>query len=59
MLMDEVDDSKIMKKQFMFERKDVNIFKFYCHLMERIDYLYLVLGVIGLLASGITFPILN
>ena len=59
MLLDEEDNSKIMKNQYMFERKDVNIFKFYCHLMEPIDYLYLVLGLIGLLASGITFPILN
>ena len=48
-LMDEQDDSKLMKNQFMFERKDVNILKFYCHLLEPIDYLYLVLGFIGLL----------
>ena len=59
MLLDEEDDSKIMKNQFMFERKDVNIFKFYCHLMEPIDYLYLVLGIIGLLACGCTSPILS
>jgi len=59
LLLDEEDDSKLMKNQYMFERKDVNIFKFYCHLFEPIDYLYLVLGIIGLLACGCTSPILS
>ena len=59
LLLDEEDDSKIMKNQYMFERKNVNIFKFYRHLLEPIDYLYLVLGIIGLLLCACTSPILS
>ena len=47
-----------LKKNLMFEEKDINIFQIYCHLMENIDYFYLVLALIGSLGSGLSMPIM-
>jgi hypothetical protein len=41
----------------VFKRKRINIFKLYYILLERIDYLYLVLGLIGCLAAGFSTPL--
>ena len=59
LLLDEEDDFGLLKNQAMFERKNVSIIKFYCHLFEPIDYLYLFLGTVGLFACGLSNPILN
>ena len=59
LLLDEDEDSLNMKNQFMFQRIDVNIFKFFFHFFEPIDYLYLVLGILGMLICGAAYPILN
>ena len=42
----------------MFESKHVSIFKFYCHLFEPLDYLFLILGLIGLMIYGLSHTIL-
>ena len=42
----------------MFERKHISIFKFYCHLFEPLDYLFLILGLIGLIIYGLSHSIL-
>ena len=42
----------------MFERKNVSILKFYCHLFEPLDYLFLILGLIGLIIYGLSHTIL-
>ena len=41
----------------VFKRKRISIFKLYYILLERIDYLYLVLGLIGCLAAGFSTPL--
>ena len=42
-----------------FERKKVNIFRFFFHFFEPIDYLYFFLGLIGSIACGISVPLLT
>ena len=59
LLYDEEEDSINMKNQVMFQRIDVSICKFLCHLFEPIDYLYLVIGLIGFLLCGASTPVLN
>ena len=41
----------------VFKRKRISIFRLYYILLERIDYLYLVLGLIGCLAAGFSTPL--
>ena len=59
LLLDQEENSSIMKNQFMFPRIDVSIFKFFCHLFEPIDWLYLSIGIIGLCICGASVPVLN
>ena len=47
-----------IKNKLMFEEKDISIFKIYCHLMEKIDYLFLVLALIGSIGGGLSLPIM-
>ena len=43
----------------LFERnKKISIFRLYYILFEKIDYLYLVLGLIGCLAAGTSTPLI-
>ena len=58
LLLDEEDNSEELKKKSMFERKHISIFKFYCHLFEPLDYLFLILGLIGLIIYGSSHTIL-
>ena len=59
MLLEEEDDSHLAKNQAMFELKHITFFFYFCHLFEPIDWLYLVIGTIGLLACCLCNPILN
>ena len=59
LLLDEEEDSQVRKNESIFKRKSVNIFKFYCHLFEPIDYLYFILGVIGLIVCGLANPVFS
>ena len=52
----EGEEEIIMREKLMFEPQTINLFKIYCHFFEPIDYLFLILAIIGALASGITFP---
>ena len=47
-----------LKKNLLFEEKSISLFRLYTHLCEPIDYLYMVLGTIGSIGSGITMPLL-
>ena len=47
-----------LKKNLLFEEKSISLFRLYTHLCEPIDYLYMVLGAIGSIGSGITMPLL-
>ena len=48
-----------LKKNLMFEEKDISIFHIYNHLAEPIDYLYITLAIIGSLGAGLTMPIMS
>ena len=47
-----------LKKKLMFEEKDIKIHTIYIHLMEKIDYFYLILAIIGSLGAGLSLPIM-
>ena len=47
-----------LKKNLLFEEKSVTIFNLYGHLCQPIDYLYMFLGTIGCIGSGISMPIM-
>ena len=55
----EEDEETYLQNQFLFERKHISIFKFYFHLFEPIDYLYLVLALIGCLIRGLASPVMT
>jgi len=48
-----------LKKNLMFEEKEISIFHIYHHLAEPIDYLYMVLAIIGSIGAGLTMPIMS
>ena len=48
-----------LKQNLMFEEKDISLFHIYCHLAEPIDYLYMVLAIIGSIAAGLAMPIMS
>ena len=47
-----------LKKNLMFDEKEISIFRIYCHLTEKIDILFLALAIIGSLGSGLSLPIM-
>ena len=47
LLLDENYDSEFIKNQALFKRKKIGIIKFHLHFMEGIDWLFLVLAIIG------------
>ena len=48
-----------LKKNLMFDEKDVSLFHIYHHLAEPIDYFYLVLAFIGSVGAGLSLPIMS
>ena len=48
-----------LKKNLMFEEKDISLFQIYCHLAEPIDYFYMVLAIIGSIGAGLAMPIMS
>ena len=59
LLLNEEDDSEKTMSQSIFKRKNIGLFKFYCHFFESIDWFYYSLGVIGAIACGIASPIFS
>ncbi len=47
-----------LKKNLMFEEKDISLFHIYNHLAESIDYFYMVLAIIGSIGAGLAMPIM-
>ena len=52
------DTDEELKKKLMFGEKDISIFKIYCHLMEKLDYFFIILAIIGSLGGGLSLPIM-
>ena len=42
----------------MFAEKDISLFQIYNHLSEPIDYLFIILAIIGSIGAGISLPIM-
>ena len=53
------DADQIMKDKLMFEKQSVSLFRIYSHLFEPIDWLFLVLALIGSIGAGISMPIMS
>ena len=47
-----------LKKNLMFDEKDVSIFMIYGHLTEKIDIFFIILAIIGSLGAGLSMPIM-
>ena len=47
-----------LKKNLMFDEKEVSIFMIYGHLTEKIDIFFIVLAFIGSLGAGLSMPIM-
>ena len=45
------------EEQEVFQRKTVSLFRYYYILFERLDWIFLIFGLIGCLAAGISTPI--
>ena len=55
----EDNEEAYARNQFLFERKHISICRFYFHLFEPIDYLYLVLSLIGCLIRALASPVMT
>ena len=58
-LLAEGDADQIMKDKLMFEQQSISLFRIYGHLCEPIDWLFLVLAIIGSIGSGVSMPIMS
>ena len=58
-LLRENDDIEFIKNKSLFERKNVSIFRFHLHFMEGIDWLFLVLAIIGIFIGAVASPLLS
>ena len=59
LLLEEENNSSILNNLTTFNKKSISLCKFYCHILEKIDWLYLTLGVLGILACSLAGPILS
>ena len=44
--------------QEVFQRKKISLFRYYYILFERLDWIFLIFGLIGCLASGVSTPLI-
>jgi len=58
-LLRENDDIEFIKNKSLFERKKVGIIRFHLHFMEGIDWLFLVLAIIGIFIGALASPLLS
>ena len=50
---------QIMKEKLMFEKQSVNLLRIYTHLFEPLDWVFLVLALIGSIGAGVSMPIMS
>ena len=53
-----VEGGRSAKKNLIFDLKDVSVFRLYFHLSEKFEYLLMILGFIGSVATGASNPIM-
>ncbi len=59
LLLEQEEDSDIIKNLYLFKRQNVSIFRFHLHFMEGIDWLFLALAIIGIFVSALASPLLS
>jgi ABC-type multidrug transport system fused ATPase/permease subunit len=58
-LLKEGNADQIMREKLMFERQSVSLFRIYAHLNRPLDWLFIILAVIGSIGAGISMPIMS
>ena len=58
-LLKEGDPNKVMGDKLMFQKQSVSLFRIYTHLFEPIDWLFVVLAIIGSIGASISMPIMS
>ena len=56
--MDE-DPDKELKKNLMFEQKDITAFQLLCHLSLKTEMILMIFGIIGSIGSGVAGPLIS
>ena len=59
LLLEQEEDSDIIKNLYLFKRQNVSIIRFHLHFMEGIDWLFLALAIIGIFVSALASPLLS
>ena len=57
--MPEQDPDKDLKKNLMFEQKNISAFQLYCHLSAKLEIIFMILGAIGSLGAGCAGPLMT
>ena len=55
---EEMDVGKALKKNLMFGEKDISIFRICMHLSYKEEYIFMLLGLIGSIGSGVAMPLM-
>ena len=58
-LLDSGDVNQMMKDKLMFEKQSVSLTRLYNNLFEPIDWLFLVVAIIGSIGAGCSMPIMS
>ena len=58
-LLDSGDVNQMMKDKLMFEKQSVSLTRLYNNLFEPIDWLFLVLAILGSIGAGCSMPIMS
>ena len=59
LLLSEKYDLDALRTQTLFRKQNVSIFKFHLHFMEGIDWLFLVLAILGIIVGALASPLLS
>ena len=58
-LLREGDEKKVMDEKLMFQKQSVSLCRIYCHLFEPLDWLFVILAIIGSIGAGISMPLMS
>ena len=53
------DADKELKKNLMFEQKDITAFQLLCHLSLKVEMILMIFGIIGSIGSGVAGPLMS
>ena len=56
---EEMDVGKTLKKNLMFEEKNISIFRICLHLSYKEEYIFMFLGLLSSIGSGVSMPLLG